>query len=278
VKIVKTFVKTIATLTLVIGLMFSSALFTVLLYAKITGHDYTADNYDHSVVHAESLEPEIVDAVEEVKLKTAVEAPIAPSSAMLDAPLIMQYPELPRGCEITSLTMLLQFYGVDKGKMELLPEMNRDTTPIEYNLDGSIKYWGNPYVGFVGDITLDSVGFGIYHSALFDLLATYIPSALDLTGGFFQDLEQQIAQGIPVMVWTTVRYEVPDKWVEWDTPAGPIRTTFQEHAVLLVGFDEENVYVNDPLKNRKNVKINKAQFTASWKAMGQQALSYTHQN
>lgn len=97
---------------------------------------------------------------------------------------------------------------------------------------------------------------------------------MDLTNQSFDMLEQQLRDGIPSLVWTTINFQVPDNWVVWDTPIGPIETTFMEHAVLLVGFDEQNVYVNDPSTGKSNVKIDKAQFLATWEAMGRQALSY----
>jgi uncharacterized protein YvpB len=42
----------------------------------------------------------------------------------------------------------------------------------------------------------------------------------------------------------------------------------------MVGYDEKHVYVNDPLSGKKNVKIEKQQFIASWEALSRQALSY----
>jgi uncharacterized protein YvpB len=50
--------------------------------------------------------------------------------------------------------------------------------------------------------------------------------------------------------------------------------TFQEHTVLLVGYDENHVYVNDPRQGIKNLKVKKDQFLSSWEALGGQALSY----
>jgi uncharacterized protein YvpB len=112
---------------------------------------------------------------------------------------------------------------------------------------------------------------------LFVLLKKYIPTGINLTGGTFEDLEQKISDGIPVVVWTTVTFTVPTEkqWVVWDTPSGPVKVTFQEHTVLLVGYDEKHVYVNDPLGGKKSFKIKKQQFIASWEALGKQALSYT---
>ncbi len=196
------------------------------------------------------------------------------AEAMVTAPHVLQYPELPRGCEITSLTMLLQYSGLDVDKLKLAEEMKKDTTPLVRNKSGEIAYWGNPNVGFVGNITLNEPGFGIYHAALFPLLQSYMPSAVDLTGKSFAELEKQVADGIPVVVWTTVEYNNPTDWVIWDTDLGPIRTTFKEHAVLLVGYDEDHVYINDPLKKQFPVKVDKEQFIVSWNVMGKQALSY----
>ncbi|MCY9693397.1 C39 family peptidase [Paenibacillus alginolyticus] len=198
------------------------------------------------------------------------------ASTMLDAPLVLQNPELPSGCEITALTMLLQYYGIKKNKMELLHDMKTDPTPIQWGENGSILYWGNPNLGYVGDITGKKKGFGIYSAGLFPLLNSYIPTAVDLTRSSFGVLEAQIEQGFPVVVWTTITYQVPSEkqWTIWDSPLGLIQTTFQEHSVLLVGYDEEHVYVNDPLSGKKNVQVEKQQFIQTWEAMDKQALSY----
>ncbi|AFC32010.1 C39 family peptidase [Paenibacillus mucilaginosus] len=267
---------------LIAGLLFASGVFSILLYDKIS----VRAEVEASVIVPASTAAEVTAAAQPAaaagQTVPADQAPPpaaapagAPASAMLDAPIIRQLPELPSGCELTSLTMLLQYYGVQKTKMELLPEMKRDTTPITYNANGTVAYWGNPNTGFVGDITGKSKGFGIYHTALFELARQYIPTAVDLTREPFHVIEQQLLSGVPVVVWTTIDFKVPQKWSVWDTPVGPIKTTFMEHAVLLVGFDERHVYINDPLSGLKKKAINKQQFLATWEAMGRQAISYS---
>ncbi|MCP3771822.1 C39 family peptidase [Paenibacillus sp. MZ04-78.2] len=259
-------------LFLITGLLFASGVFAVLLYAKLTGQTWFRDP---AVAYAEQEAAAAVKAAATAAAPPASKPVERPKSVLLEAPHIRQRPELPSGCEVTSLAMLLQFYGVNKSKMDLVPEMKKDPTPIRYNKNGSIAYWGNPNTGFVGEVTGAAKGFAIYHTALFELLKDYVPTAQDMTKEPFSKLEDQLIQGIPSVVWTTINYKVPDKWVVWDTPIGPIETTFMEHAVLLVGFDEQYVYVNDPLAGQSNKKIDKEAFIATWDAMGRQALSYT---
>ncbi|MUG86919.1 hypothetical protein GNP92_11260 [Paenibacillus timonensis] len=200
------------------------------------------------------------------------------NTVKLDAPLIKQLPELYNGCEITSLAMLLQFHGIDKNKMELVGEMKKDPTPMKIDANGNITYWGDPNLGFVGDITGNQKGYSIYHSALLHVLKNYIPTTVDLTNKTFDTLEQQMAQGVPIIAWTTIAYVEPSQWVIWDSPTGPVRATFSVHSVLLVGYDEQYVYVNDPLSGVKGHKVDKQQFIRSWEAFGKQALSYTPPN
>jgi uncharacterized protein YvpB len=258
---------------LIIGLVFSSGVFSVLLYGKLTGKAWMqAYNPKENIVYADNEVSAAHSAKPKSKALPVVSA--KQDSAMLNAPLIKQFPELRSGCEITTLAMMLQFYGIQKSKMELIPEMKYDKTAYQLDQEGKIVNWGNPNIGFVGDITGRAKGFGIYHTALIHLLKKYIPTAVDLTGQSFDVLERKIAEGIPVEVWTTIDYIENVQWMEWDTSIGPIRATFSEHAVLLVGYDKDHVYVNDPLSGKSNVKINKALFIRTWEMMEKQAISY----
>jgi uncharacterized protein YvpB len=255
---------------IIIVLVFSSGIFSLLIYGKITEESVPST---HSTYVVEDLPNETVSI--QTPNPTEVIVKVRKTSAMLTAPIISQNPELSNGCEVTTLAMMLQYYGLKKSKLDLLQEMKYDKTPVKMDSNKKIIYWGNPNLGFVGDITGRDMGFGIYHTALIDLLKKYIPTAVDLTGKSFEALEDQIAEGIPVEVWTTITYQDTVEWSIWDTSIGPIRTTLSEHAVLLVGYDKDNVYVNDPLSGLSQVKINKALFIRTWEMMEKQAISYT---
>lgn len=265
---------------LIAGLVFAAGVFSFMLYSKFSGKLLAeTEGAGGMIAYAEAPVNDSQSTGQAAAASNPApepaELPPAKTSNMIDAPMVRQKPELPSGCEITSLTMLLQFYGVNKSKMELLPEMKYDKTPIVFNKDGRIQSWGNPNLGFVGDPTgTTGRGFGIYHAALIELLKKYVPTAVDLTRKPFAEVEKQILSGIPVVAWTTIDYRVPSEWVIWDTPIGPIQTTFMEHAVLVVGIDEQNVYINDPLSGKEKQKIDKEQFVAIWEAMGRQAISY----
>ena len=83
------------------------------------------------------------------ELTERIVTPQQKNKIVLDVPLESQFDDvaLENGCEVTALSMLLQYYGYDTDKNELADEL--DYQPL-YTESGN---HGNPHLGFVGDIT-----------------------------------------------------------------------------------------------------------------------------
>ncbi|WP_051330789.1 C39 family peptidase [Aneurinibacillus terranovensis] len=195
---------------------------------------------------------------------------------VIDAPLLSQQPELPRGCEVTSLSMMLQFTGVKADKITLAKEVKKDLTVYQVR-NGSI-FFGNPYDGYVGNMyTFSEPGYGVYHGPIVDLAEKYLPNQIiDMTGAEFTDLFFSLKKGRPVWVIVNTTFDkLPENLFEkWETPSGPVNITYKEHSVLLTGYDGTYIYFNDPLANIKNRKIPIIMFKRAWEQMGKQAVTY----
>lgn len=195
---------------------------------------------------------------------------------VLEAPLILQLPKLPRGCEVTSLAMLLQFAGIEVDKMTLAKEIAKDPTPFQRK-NGRV-FFGNPHEGFVGDMfSFDRPGLGVYYGPILELMEKHMPNqTVNLTGKNFDYLLYFINKEIPVWIITNARFrKLGDYQFEtWDTPAGEVRITYRMHSVLITGFDDKYIYINDPLYYRPNRKIRRTYFEEAWVQMGSQAISY----
>lgn len=188
-------------------------------------------------------------------------------------PLIMQNPELPRGCEVTSLAMLMAYCQIETDKLILAEKITRDTTPRE--IKNKKIYWGNPDNGFIGDMyDIKKPGLGVYHTPIFELLAQYEPErAVDLTGCNFEDLLWLINNNMPVwlIINTTYSFLPEGSFQTWVTPDGEIKITYSEHSALITGYDETFVYLNDPLFS--NIKVKRGAFIECWEQMGRQAVT-----
>ncbi|XKF72796.1 C39 family peptidase (plasmid) [Cytobacillus firmus] len=195
---------------------------------------------------------------------------------LLDAPIIKQFPELPRGCEVTSLAMLLQYKGIKTNKITLANNIKKNSVPLKKE-SGKI-FWGDPNEGFVGDMySYKNPGYGVYHKPIRELAEKYIPGQIiDLTGRDFVELQAYLSLGIPIWIITNTTYnELPDSaFVKWFTPNGEIKITYKEHSVLITGYDEKAIYFNDLIDGMKNKLISKGEFLAAWKQMGSQAVTY----
>ncbi|TMV48905.1 peptidase C39 [Paenibacillus mesophilus] len=198
-----------------------------------------------------------------------------PPEAMIEVPVIEQLPELFNGCEVTSLAMLLEAAGHPVDKMELADRVAKDTTPVVWSEDGGVESWGNPDIGFVGDMTGETDGFGVYHGPVFQLLAEILPGrAEDLTEEPFDKLLAAVADGRPVVIWTNINFAPETVMETWLSDAGPVLMSWNEHAVLLVGYDADYFYVNDPFDGTAAKAIERDTLISSWLQMGSQAVTY----
>lgn len=196
-------------------------------------------------------------------------------SAMLDVILLKQNPELKYGCEVTSLAMVLNHAGKPTDKMELYKVIQKDPDPIIKAPNGDISKWGNPNDGFVGDMTGKSAGYAVFDKPMVQLINHYLPGrAVNLSNQPFENVLKHVSDGFPVVVWTTGDFRQPDRWESWYHGQQLIKTPLDLHVVVLVGYDANHVYLNDPLSGIKQAKVSKEQFITSWKALNCLAVSY----
>jgi uncharacterized protein YvpB len=190
---------------------------------------------------------------------------------LIHVPLIRQLPELPRGCEVTSLAMMLAHAGIQADKMELAASIRK----VPFEEDG---LRGNLYDGFVGDMySFETDGLGVYDEPIIELARRYLGDrVVVLTGKPWEAIEKQLDKERPV--WVVVNEEfrpLPESdWQTWQTRRGELKVTYKEHAVLVTGYDADHVYFNDPLAGIQNRRAPKKEFVAAWEQFHNQAVSY----
>ncbi|MGG5764375.1 S-layer homology domain-containing protein [Bacillus proteolyticus] len=206
-------------------------------------------------------------------LKWVNEGNVNRSQVILNVPSIYQFPELHNGCEVVSLQMLVEHQiGRSLNKVAFAFEMPFDQTKLK-NYKTSSQIWGDPDVGFVGDVTGNTPGYSINPEPLKRLLDKYARGT-NLTGNDFSVLENYVRNGKPVVTWVTVALNNPRPITTWKTPGGKtIYGRMNTHAVVLTGVDDNYVYYNDPFYGTKNVKVSKSHFASIYNQMGKKALS-----
>lgn len=241
------------------------------------GEEYIFPTFMEAMIYAKGKEnAKIANRANKAVIWSAGE--MLPGKHIIEGvPLLSQNPELPRGCEVTSLAMLLNYYGIGVSKMDLAEQVKKNPTAYSEGKDGEITF-GNPANGFVGDMyDMSKPGLGVYCGPLFELLKEYIGTdAVNLTGANFSDICYFLAKDKPVLVITTSVFKPlgNDKFEAWNTEDGKILITRFEHAVLLKGYDNEYIYFNNPLDAGGMQRVRATEFIDAWEQMGRQALTY----
>jgi uncharacterized protein YvpB len=188
--------------------------------------------------------------------------------------VIPQRPELPRGCEVTSLAILLDYY-MEQGpdKMELAYQLKQSS--MEKNIiDGFVQY-ANMHDEFAGSMfDVNKEGLGVYIEPVRQLAQNYVEvPVVNISGASFKQMLTFVSMDKPVLIIIPNRYQAVFDYAKevWKTPSGYMEVSYQEHSVVVVGFDDDYVYYSDPSRAMIDKKP-KDTFEAAWVSMGSQAM------
>lgn len=184
---------------------------------------------------------------------------------IIKVPYIDQTEEWPTGCESVSAVMFLQYLGVDISVKQFV-ERYLEKVPL-FEKNGKL-YSGDPRKVFVGD-PADDQSMGCYapvirkalekvfrEKAVIDESGRGSRVSLDLTGVPMETLlRDYIDNDVPVIFWASIdlkeTYAGPE-WIVADT-GELFEWRSNEHCMLLVGYDEENYYFNDPWQDHGTI-------------------------
>ncbi len=214
--------------------------------------------------------------VTEGKINTAITIyPRRMDYSLPSFPEVLQKPELPKGCEITSLTMVLNYYGYDIDKMELseryLPKAREN---LHQGEDGRLIGTDlNHY--FIGDPKGNGhvCGSGAIVTAANNYLEEQGSDrwAIDQNGATPEKLYQLVCHGIPVIVWVTIDMADRRQATGWYTEAGDyVDWSTNDHTAVLVGYTEKTVKIADPLEGL--VEYDKDKFEAAFESRSRQCV------
>ena len=197
------------------------------------------------------------------------------STSLIDVPLENQNTgsiPLENGCEVTALSMLMNYYDYGTDKNELADLLNYVT--VYENEAEDIR--GNPHEGFVGNIYEGYDAMGVAVEPIAQVAEEIVGTNQEVVASSdtsFSELVNLIQAGTPVWVVTTVDFEVPtaSDFMTWQTTSGEVRVSPLCHAVVVTGVDEDHVYVNDPY-GYKNRIVDRQDFEKIYQRMGSQSL------
>lgn len=195
-----------------------------------------------------------------------VDDDLSSRQCILPVKTIYQKPELPNGCEITSATIVLNYLGFNVSKVTMADTYLPKQYPY-YSVDPNVAYMGNPHTGqgwycLPGPIV---TAVNSYLSSVGD--TKYV--ATDITGVSIDELKEYIKNDHPIVFWATVGFSSPRKSHSFTLPNGEYPYTGL-HCLVLKGYDEDSMYIADPLGITSTVSIDR--FASVFQGMGSRAV------
>lgn len=200
-------------------------------------------------------------------------APLTIKKKELPVKWINQYPELPTGCEITSLATVLNYMGYDVDKEYL----------AEYYLD-KVDEPGLSFENyFIGDPWSDG-GWGCFAPCIVKAANKYLKEAgstkkaYNLTGSTPETLLTEVQNGNPVIVWITSQLDLKTEFEYIELNNGKLfKWPHFEHCVVLIGYDitststaKQTVTLSDPMDGIVTREYSK--FVSRFKELSRRAV------
>ena len=192
---------------------------------------------------APATSPASTAAKESTAVATATTSTPADSQKSLaDFKVISQLPELPTGCEVTSLTMVLNHLGINADKLDIADNY---LTKGEYGVT-------DPRKAFVGNPRTEENSRGCYAPVLVEAANKYLSAkgsdktAKDISGGDLEKLFPYIDKGIPVIVWGIMDCQKSEVVSIGEADGQTLNWVRPEHCMVLVGYSDTEITEADP--------------------------------
>ncbi len=156
-----------------------------------------------------------------------------------NAEVICQNPELPTGCEMTAVTMMLRYAGVNINKFQVAAETPRSS-------NGDYGFVGNPY---------SPSGWWVFPTGIAPVVQRNLGTSQVMTGSSLQAIKDKLNIGHLVVVWMANM------------------NGFVNHAITLTGYNNNGFFYNNPWTGQKEA-MSYGEFYGHWNDDAQRALSY----
>ncbi|MFH8385936.1 C39 family peptidase [Kitasatospora sp. NPDC018058] len=164
--------------------------------------------------------------------------------------------QLADDCEATALRMVLAARGVRADDQQILDRIGVDRVHDEFGHSGPLS--GDPFEAFVGDpdgSETDGTGYGVYSPPVAKAARSFGLTVLaDGQGISTSALKDHLAAGHPAIVWVDYlwRHLATTTYTAYDGRSIPYAGP-AEHTVVVTGFGDGTVSVNDPARGRTTV-------------------------
>lgn len=236
------------------------------------------ENLQNTVSQLQEENININEEIEEIKNKILEEQTrkereeLERSTVKIDREITYsQFPNYPTGCESAALYILLKYYDIDVTIDQIIDSLKKGSLP--YKIEDEI-YGGNPEEEFIGDPRDDS-SYGVFNKPIAEVAEKYKPGVQNIEGLELEQVLELVSQNRPVMVWTTIgnlSSRISSIWIYRKT-GEKIYWKENEHAVVIIGYNNQQVIVSDPYTGRIT-RYNKGTFRENYNYMGKRAVYY----
>ena len=183
--------------------------------------------------------------------------PITNPQALINVPQISQVGKFPTGCESVSAVMVLNFYGCNISVKEFI-DKHLVKKRISDHPDPNSAFVGSPY---------DTHSYGCFAPCIAKAMNKVLKEAHAevIRGKSLKALsEEYIRNGTPVLIWVTMGMRKTRPTTTWTIGYTDENARYRkgekftwpgnEHCVVLIGFNDKDYFVNDPLQALGKVK------------------------
>lgn len=191
-----------------------------------------------------------------------------------NVPHFYQREGYPTACEAFAAVSVMQYYCMEITLDDFI-DYYLPKADVPYYEAGILK-GENPWEYFIGDPRSD-YGYGCYSTVIEKAMNGFCAGSYEIIRYDNKSLseltDEYVSNGIPVIIWATIQMKEAYGGDSWLLPDGEMFTfVCPEHALVLVGYDNNSYYFSDSYDERKVVAYNRKACENAFEALGKQSI------